>query len=78
MTYPLDDFSKIYYQGAVMPSIIRVASETPMLKVTRFSSSAPLIQFMDVLDSRRLVLQSNVCRQQRLPPPPESSTLLRR
>jgi hypothetical protein len=75
MTYPLDDFSKIYYQGAVMPSIIRVASETPMLKVTRFSSRAPLIQFMDVLDSRRLVLQSNVCASNNAAAPtPAAST----
>lgn len=74
MVYPLDDFSKIYYQGAVMPTIIRVASETPMLKVTRFSSRAPLIQFMDVEDSRRLVLQSNVCAGNNAPAPtPESS-----
>jgi hypothetical protein len=74
MTYPLDDFSKIYYQGAVMPSIIRVASETPMLKVTRFSSGAPLIQFMDVLDSRRLVLQSNVCASDNAPAPTPGSS----
>jgi hypothetical protein len=75
MVYPLDDFSKIYYQGAMMPSIIRVASETAMLKVTRFTSGAPLIQFMDVLDDRRLVLQSNVCASNNAPTPtPASST----
>jgi hypothetical protein len=73
MLYPLDEFSKIYFQGTVMPTITRVASETPMIKVTRFFAAPPQFTIMDVEDERRLVLQSEVCITSSETPAPSPS-----